>query len=49
MQAARAAGMAAVAVTWGAGARADLVAAAPDVLSGTAAELRDVLLGVSRG
>lgn len=45
VQAARAAGMSAVAVSWGAGARTDLVAADPDVLADTAADLRIALLG----
>ncbi len=44
VQAARAAGMSAVAVSWGAGARADLVAVAPDVLADTAADLQTALL-----
>jgi pyrophosphatase PpaX len=42
--AARAAGMASVAVTWGAAARADLEAAEPDVLVDTVAELQSLLL-----
>ena len=45
VQAARAAGMAAVAVTWGAGARSDVVAAGPDVVADTVDELRSALLG----
>ena len=39
VQAARAAGMAAVAVTWGAGERADLAATQPDALVDSVAEL----------
>ncbi|MDO5503790.1 MAG: HAD-IA family hydrolase [Actinomycetia bacterium] len=42
--AAQAAGMASVAVTWGAGAREDLVAVGPDHLCETMAQLREVLL-----
>jgi pyrophosphatase PpaX len=42
--AARAAGMAAVAVTWGAGARDDLVAVEPDAICDSVEELREVLL-----
>lgn len=45
IQAARAAGMDAVAVSWGAGDRLDLVAAQPDALADTADELRAILLG----
>ncbi len=45
VRAARAAGMAAVAVTWGAGARADVVAARPDVVADTVDDLRAALLG----
>jgi len=45
VQAARRAGMAAVAVTWGAGARTDVVASGPDVVADTVDELRDALLG----
>ena len=37
--------MAAVAVTWGAGARADVVASEPDVVADTVDELRAALLG----
>ena len=44
VQAARGAGMAAVAVTWGAGARPDVVAASPDVVADTVGELRAALL-----
>ncbi|MEP6799448.1 MAG: HAD-IA family hydrolase [Lapillicoccus sp.] len=44
VQAARAAGMGAVAVSWGAGDRDDLVAARPDVLVDTPHELRAALL-----
>jgi pyrophosphatase PpaX len=43
--AARAAGMAAVAVTWGAGERAALAATGPDVVVDTVAELTAYLLG----
>jgi len=43
--AARAAGMAAVAVTWGAGEREALVAAGPDALVDTVADLATYLLG----
>ena len=43
--AARAAGMAAVAVTWGAGEREDLLATEPDHLCETVAELQALLLG----
>jgi len=42
--AARAAGMATVAVTWGAGSEADLAALDPDHLCRSVSELRDVLL-----
>jgi pyrophosphatase PpaX len=45
VQAARGASMAAVAVTWGAGARSDVVASEPDVVADTVDELRDALLG----
>ncbi len=45
VQAAKAAGMAAIAVTWGAGLRADLEAAAPDALVDSVPELRALLLG----
>ena len=45
MLAARAAGMAAVAVTWGAGEREALVAAGPDALVDTVADLATYLLG----
>jgi pyrophosphatase PpaX len=44
VQAARRAGMAAVAVTWGAGTPVDIVAAEPDVVADTLQELRDALL-----
>jgi pyrophosphatase PpaX len=44
VQAARRAGMAAVAVTWGAGTRDDVVAAEPDVVADTVEELRSALL-----
>jgi pyrophosphatase PpaX len=44
VQAARAAGMAAIAVTWGAGERADLVAAGPLAVVDTMEELRAQLL-----
>ncbi|MBK9698012.1 MAG: HAD-IA family hydrolase [Propionibacteriaceae bacterium] len=47
VQAAQAAGMAAIAVTWGAGDRADLAAAAPTALVDTPAQLRAVLLGAA--
>jgi pyrophosphatase PpaX len=43
--AARAAGMAAVAVTWGAGERDALLAAGPDVLVDTVPDLATYLLG----
>lgn len=43
IQAARAAGMRPVAVTWGAGAPADLAAAGPDAVADTAGELRGIL------
>lgn len=42
--AAKAAGMASIAVTWGAGARADLESAAPDFLVDTVAELEALLI-----
>lgn len=45
IQAAKAAGMASIAVTWGAGERAALQAAEPTVLVDTLAELRAALLG----
>lgn len=45
IQAAKAAGMASIAVTWGAGTEAELRAAGPDQLVHTVAELRSVLLG----
>ena len=45
VQAARRAGMAAVGVTWGAGARSDVVAARPDVVADTVDDLRAALLG----
>ena len=45
MLAARAAGMSAVAVTWGAGERDALLAAGPDTLVETVADLRAYLLG----
>lgn len=44
VQAARAAGMASIAVTWGAGDRADLVAAGPLAVVDTMGELRALLL-----
>lgn len=44
VEAARRAGMGAVGVTWGAGTRADLVAAGPDVVVDTVEELRAALL-----
>lgn len=44
IQAAQAAGMAAVAVSWGAARRDDLVAASPDHLVDTVAELQELLL-----
>ncbi|HEY7988165.1 MAG TPA: HAD-IA family hydrolase, partial [Lapillicoccus sp.] len=44
VRAARTAGMAAVAVTWGAGVRSDVVAATPDVVADTVDELRAALL-----
>ncbi|HYN28722.1 MAG TPA: HAD hydrolase-like protein [Dermatophilaceae bacterium] len=44
VRAAQAAGMAAVAVTWGAGRREDLAAAGPDHLVDTVDELQEVLL-----
>ncbi len=43
--AARRAGMASVGVTWGAGARAEVAAAGPDVVADTVEQLRAVLLG----
>ncbi len=46
--AAKAAGMAAVAVTWGAGERAELEAAAPEVVLDTVPDLRAYLLGGTR-
>ncbi len=46
VQAARRAGMAAVAVTWGAGARDDVVASEPDIVADTVDELREALLGL---
>ena len=45
VQAARRAGMAAVGVTWAAGARSDVVAARPDVVADTVDDLRAALLG----
>ena len=45
VQAARAAGMAAIGVTWGAGSRSDVVAAGPDVVADTVDDLRTALLG----
>lgn len=47
--AARAAGMAAVAVTWGAGERADLVATGPDAVLDTVPDLAAYLLGSRDG
>jgi len=47
--AARAAGMSAVAVTWGAGERAALAATAPDALVDTVADLATYLLGRADG
>ena len=47
--AAKAAGMAAVAVSWGAGERADLIAAGPDHLGDTVGELTAYLLGMGEG
>ncbi len=44
VRAARAAGMAAVAVTWGAGVRGELLAAGPDAVADTVAELESILL-----
>jgi pyrophosphatase PpaX len=44
VQAARNAGMAAVAVTWGAGVREALEAMAPDVVAETVDDLREALL-----
>lgn len=44
VRAARAAGMASIAVTWGAASRASLEAAGPDLLVETIAELRSLLL-----
>lgn len=44
IQAARAAGMRAIGVTWGAGTAAELGAAGPDALAHTAGELHDILL-----
>lgn len=43
LQAARAAGMAAIGVTWGAGSAAELAAVEPDAIVDSAAELRTVL------
>lgn len=43
--AAKAAGMAVIAVTWGAGTREELVAAEPSAVVDTVAELRSLLLG----
>ena len=48
VQAAQAAGMAAIAVTWGAGIRDSLAAAKPDHLVGTPEELRAILLPPQR-
>jgi pyrophosphatase PpaX len=45
VQAAQAAGMDSIAVTWGAGVREELVDAGPTILVDTVAELRDILLG----
>jgi pyrophosphatase PpaX len=45
IQAARRAGMAAVGVTWGAGTRAEVVAAEPDAVADTVEDLRTALLG----
>ncbi len=45
VRAARAAGMAAVAVTWGAGVREELLAAGPDAVADTVGELERILLG----
>ena len=45
IQAAQAAGMASIAVTWGAGDRDALIAAAPDHLADTAEQLQHLLLG----
>lgn len=47
VEAAKAAGMAAIAVTWGAGERADLLAAEPTALVDTPAQLRELLLGLA--
>ena len=48
VRAARAAGMAPVAVTWGAGVRDELVAAGPDAVADTVPALADVLLPPAR-
>jgi pyrophosphatase PpaX len=45
VEAAKAAGMAVIAVTWGAGLRADLAAAGPTAIVDTVAQLRALLLG----
>jgi len=45
IEAAQRAGMGSVAVTWGAGTMADLVAAQPDALCASTAQLREALLG----
>jgi pyrophosphatase PpaX len=45
IQAAHAAGLPAIAVTWGAGTRTALEAAAPDFICNTAEELQKLLLG----
>lgn len=45
VQAAKAAGMASIAVTWGAGLRERLVAAEPDYLVDSVAQLRELLIG----
>lgn len=47
VDAAKAAGMASIAVTWGAGDRADLVASEPTAVVDTPAQLRAVLLGLA--
>ena len=49
MLAARAAGMAAVAVTWGAGERAALAATRPDAIVDTVGDLTAYLLGGAGG
>lgn len=49
VEAAQAAGMGAVAVTWGAGVRSALLAAVPDVVVDDVTGLRDVLLPASGG